>query len=86
MEVMSPNMMETESIPSRKAKASTGFMLNVKGSMSASVVGAEMPGRIPMRKPITIPSIISGNVGQVNTCVNPEMDACTRESNASASP
>src|SRR5918911_1620338 len=66
---MSPNMIDTDSMPSRKANASTGCMWKVNGSISARVVGAEMPGRMPMTNPIRTPSI---NRGLIEGTVRPE--------------
>src|SRR5579885_546386 len=77
IEVMSPNMIDTDTMPSKKAKASFGFMLKVNGSMSASVVGAEIPGRMPMMKPMRTPSIISRKGCGARTWVKPAPAAWT---------
>ncbi len=49
-------------MPSRKAKASTAFILNTNGSMSAIAVGPPRPGKIPTTKPIAMPTSIKLNV------------------------
>ena len=71
--------MDTESIPSKKAKASAGFIANVKGSIRARVVGSEIPGMIPIMKRISPrispQGIIKGNVGQVKTWMKLEKSA-----------
>ncbi len=77
IDVTSPNMIETESIPSRKANAACGDMLKVNGSISASVVGAEIPGRIPIMKPMTMLIIISRNVCGESSCTRPDPAACS---------
>jgi hypothetical protein len=46
-------------------------MWNVKGSINASAVGAEMPGRMPMMKPMTTPIIINKKVVGANTDARP---------------
>src|SRR5262245_27594775 len=71
MDVMSPVVFVTASIPSRNAKASTGFILNTKGSMRASVVGPPRPGRIPTAKPMATPISMSPKVGQAKTWTSP---------------
>ncbi len=71
MEVMSPVVAVTASIPRRKAKASTGDILNTNGSIRASVVGPPNPGRIPTANPMATPISISPNVGQANTWTSP---------------
>jgi hypothetical protein len=55
------------------AKASTGFILTMKGSISAMVAGPPSPGRMPTANPTAIPTNISDNVDQVKICVNPEI-------------
>jgi hypothetical protein len=64
---MSPVVDVTESIPSRKAKASSGFMSKTNGSISASVTRPPMPGRIPTAKPMRIPRRSKENVAGVKT-------------------
>jgi hypothetical protein len=63
MEVISPVVDVTASIPRRNANASTGFISKVKGSMSARVVTPPTPGRIPTTNPAKIPISNNGNVG-----------------------
>jgi len=61
IEVMSPVVAATECIPSRKANASTGDIVNTNGSISASVAGPPIPGSSPMTKPTPMPTIIRLN-------------------------
>ena len=75
MEVMSPVVAVTASIPSRKAKADTGSMPNVNGSINASATTPPRPGRIPTVNPIAVPRSISGSVGQVKTWIRPTASA-----------
>ncbi len=72
IEVMSPVVASTDAMPRRMAKASTGFILTMKGSISAMVAGPPSPGRMPTANPTAIPTIISEKVDQVKICVNPE--------------
>jgi len=71
MDVMSPVVAVTASMPRRKANASIGVILKTNGSMSASVVGPPSPGRRPTTKPRTMPISISPNVGHAKTCTSP---------------
>ena len=71
IDVMSPVVAVTASIPSRKANASIGVILNTNGSMRASVVGPPSPGRRPTTKPSAMPISISPNVGHAKTWTNP---------------
>ena len=43
----------------------------ISGVEVASVVGAEMPGRMPLMNPMITPIIINGRVGNENTSANP---------------
>jgi hypothetical protein len=56
IEVMSPVVAVTAAIPRRKAKASTGFIVKMKGSIMAIVVGPPSPGRIPTTNPTAMPT------------------------------
>src|SRR5438128_1768214 len=71
IDVMSPVVLVTAAIPRRNANASTGFILKMNGSMSASVVGPPRPGRMPTAKPIRIPTSIRPKAGQPKTCASP---------------
>ena len=71
IDVMSPVVFVTASIPRRNANASTGFILRTKGSMRASVVGPPRPGRMPTANPMATPMSISPNVGQASTWASP---------------
>ena len=54
----------TTYMPSRKAKACTGSMAKVKGSISARLTEPPRPGRMPTAKPIAMPaSIVTKTVG-----------------------
>jgi hypothetical protein len=55
-------------------------MVKVNGSMRASVVGAEMPGRIPIMNPTRMPIIITENDVQVNVWARPDSAAGSRVS------
>jgi hypothetical protein len=72
MEVMSPVVFVTAAIPRRKAKAWTGFILTMKGSIRARVVGPPNPGRIPTAKPIPMPKSINPKVVPVKIWVRPK--------------
>ena len=74
-EVMSPVVAVTDIIPRRKAKAPTGVMLKMKGSIKANVVAPPMPGKMPTQNPTAIPISISPKVGQVKTASKPEISA-----------
>ena len=74
---MSPVVAVTAVMPSRKAKASTAFILKTNGSMSAIAVGPPRPGRMPTTKPTAMPTIIKLNVDQLKTCRSPENSAET---------
>ena len=74
-EVMSPVVAVTAVMPSRKAKASTAFILKTNGSISAIAVGPPRPGRMPTTKPMAIPTIIKLNVDQLKTWRSPENSA-----------
>jgi hypothetical protein len=71
IEVMSPVVAVTASMPRRKANASIGVILNTNGSMSARVVGPPSPGRRPTTKPSAMPISISPKVGHAKTCASP---------------
>ncbi len=71
MDVISPNMIDTDNMPRRKANASTGFMWKVNGSINASAVGDDMPGKMPTINPINTPIIMSGKVGHEKTEISP---------------
>jgi hypothetical protein len=77
IEVISPVVFVTVAIPRRKAKASTDFILTIKGSIIARVVGPPNPGSIPTANPIAIPKSIRLKVVQLNIWKNPEMKALT---------
>jgi hypothetical protein len=49
-------------MPSRKAKASTGVMAKIKGSIIAIAPGLPMPGRMPTTNPAAMPSNINMKV------------------------
>ena len=76
-EVMSPVVAVTAVMPSRKANASTAFILKTNGSISAIAVGPPSPGRMPTTKPTAMPTIIKLNVDQLKTCKSPEKSAET---------
>ena len=67
----------TADMPKRKAKASTGVILKMKGSIKARAVGPPRPGRIPTQNPTAMPIIIRVNVEKVKTWKNPETNAWT---------
>src|SRR5262249_3694536 len=71
IDVTSPVVATTECMPSRKAKASTGCMLSMKGSISASVVAPPRPGRRPTQKPTTMPSSMKANAFHCRTRNSP---------------
>jgi hypothetical protein len=75
MEVISPVVPVTADMPRRKAKASTGDILKIKGSIKANVVGPPSPGRMPTIKPTATPIIIRLKVDQLKTCSRPESKA-----------
>ena len=63
IDVMSPVVLVTAAIPRRNANASTGVILKMNGSMSASVVGPPRPGRMPTAKPMAMPISMRPNAG-----------------------
>src|SRR6266508_4323376 len=78
IDVMSPVVAVTASIPRRKANASTGVILKTNGSMSASVVGPPRPGSSPTTKPSAMPISISPKVGHAKTWTSPVALACRK--------
>ena len=85
IDVMSPVVLVTESMPRRNANASTGVILNTKGSMRASVVGPPRPGRIPTVNPMATPISIRPNVGHAKTWISPVRLAWARSAIGGAS-
>ena len=75
---MSPVVLVTASMPSRKANASTGVIRRTKGSMMASVVGPPRPGRMPTANPIATPISISPKEGHAKTWDSPVRAAWTK--------
>jgi hypothetical protein len=61
-EVISPVVAVTTAMPRRNAKAWTGSISNVNGSISAKVTAPPRPGRIPTTNPIPTPRSISRRV------------------------
>jgi hypothetical protein len=59
---MSPVVAVTAVMPSRNAKASTGVILKMNGSINAIAVGPPRPGKMPTTKPMARPTHIRPKV------------------------
>ena len=72
IDVRSPVVPVTASMPSRKQKASMGVLIVYEnGNINARVDRPPMPGSRPTQKPMKIPSSIYPKAGQARTFQNP---------------